>query len=208
MIFTTKAGENVRDDVKRSSGGGEYIQNVKDGKDLRVRFLQEPEDWVKYREHYSDDTKFVPCAGSEEECPACRSSNDKLKKSSRRYACNVLDVKEGKVIALKLPVDLANRVIAKCDRNGGTLLNRDLTLIRMGKGLDTTYDVEVEDKVQMDLTRFKTDWKDIEGLLEVAYNDTWGEDKPAEPVDRSKDLTVDDLNTPATEEPKEDEPNF
>jgi hypothetical protein len=172
--FGQKAGTNVREDVKRSSGqGGDWIRNVQDGKDLRVRFLQNPEEWVKYREHYSAETKFFPCT-SDDACPGCNSDSDQLKKSSRRYAAAVLDVKEAKVIALKLPVDLANRVIGKCDRNGGTLLNRDLTLIRTGKGLDTTYDVEAEDKTEVDLSRYSNDMPDIEGLLMKAFEDAFG----------------------------------
>lgn len=174
MAFGTKAGENVREDVKRSSGNGDFIKNVQDGKDLRVRFLQNPEEWTKYREHYSQETKFFPCKG--DNCPGCNSDSEQLKKSSRRYAAAVLDVKEAKVIALKLPVDLANRVIGKCDRNGGTLLNRDYTLIRTGKGLDTTYDVEQEDKTEVDLSRYSADIPDIEALLQTAYEDAFGKE--------------------------------
>lgn len=171
MAFGAKAGDNVREDVKRSSGNGNFLRNVQDGKDLRVRFLQNPEEWTKYREHYSQETKFFPCT-QDEACPGCNSDNEQLKRSSRRYAASVLDVKEAKVIGLKLPVDLANRLIGKADRNGGTLLNRDYTLIRTGKSLDTTYDVEQEDKSEVDLSRYEM--VDIEALLQSSYEEAFG----------------------------------
>lgn len=171
MGFGSKAGENVRDDIKRSSGQGNFMKNVQDGKDLRVRFLQDPEDWYKFREHYSEETKFFPCT-QDDACPGCNSDSEKLKKSSRRYAASVLDVKEGKVICLKMPVDLANRVTSKCDRNGGTLLDRDYTLIRTGKGLDTTYDVEAEDKTVIDVSRYEK--IDPEPLLVESFEEAFG----------------------------------
>ena len=182
MGFSEETGENVRDDVKRASGNGDWMRNVQDGKDLRVRYLQDPEKWKKFREHYSQETKFFPCLGKDKGCPGCNSDSDQLQKSSRRYCAKVLDVKEAKVIALKMPVDLANRVIGKCDRNGGSLLTRDYTLIRTGKGLDTTYDVEQEDKTEVDLSRYKVDADaiDVEKLLEDQYNESFGvtETKP------------------------------
>lgn len=172
MAFGTKAGENVRDDIKRSSGQGNFMKTVQDGKDLRVRFLQDPEDWYKFREHYSEETKFFPCT-QDDTCPGCNSDSEKTQRSSRRYAASVIDVKEGKVICLKMPVDLANRVTLKCDRNNGTLLDRDYTLIRTGKGLDTTYNVETEDKTNIDLSRYEK--IDAEALLVESYEEAFGQ---------------------------------
>jgi hypothetical protein len=183
MGFSEDAGSNIREDIKRSSGQGDWIKNLQDGKDLRVRFLKDPEQWKKYREHYSAETKFFPCSG--DKCPGCNSDSEQLRKSSRRYVATVLDVKEAKVIALKLPVDLANRLIGKADRNGGTLLTRDYTLIRTGKGLDTVYDVEQEDKTEVDVTRYLADAPDIEEMLVQAYEDAFGPTKwelPQPPV--------------------------
>lgn len=183
MQFGTKAGENVREDIKRSSGGGDWLKTVQDGKDLRVRFLQDPEDWYKFQEHYSDETKFFPCTQNNE-CPGCNSANEKMRKRSRRYAANVLDVKEGKVVALKLPLDLANRVTNKCDRNNGTLLDRDLTLIRSGKGLDTTYDVEMEDRQSLDLSRYEL--MEIEPMLANSFAEAFGTAKLEEVADAAQ----------------------
>lgn len=193
-MFSEDTGDNIRDDVKRASGQGDWIKSLQDGKDLRVRFLQDPEQWKKYREHYSQETKFFPCKGERNGCPGCNSDSDQLKKSSRRYVSKVLDVKEAKVIALKMPVDLANRVIGKADRNGGTLLTRDYTLIRTGKGLDTTYDVEAEDKSEVDLARYSTDAGsiDIEKMLQDQYEEAFGK-----PVGASVSTSEDSQETDA-----------
>lgn len=183
MGFGSKAGENVRDDIKRSSGQGNFMKTVQDGKDLRVRFLQNPEDWYKFREHYSDETKFFPCT-QDDTCPGCNSDSDKMRKSSRRYAASVIDIKEGKVVCLKMPVDLANRVTSKCDRNGGTLLDRDYTLIRTGRSLDTTYEVETEDKTDVDLSRYEL--VDPEPLLVESFDEAFGSAKRESLEDRKQ----------------------
>jgi len=177
--FSEIAGSNVREDVKRATGSGDFIRNLQDGKDLRVRFLTDPEEWAKYREHYSPEWKFFPCAG--DDCPGCKSDSEQTKRTSRRYVATVLDVEQAKVIALKLPVDLANRLIGKADRNNGTLKTRDYTLIRTGKTLDTTYDVEQEDKTDMDLSRYKNDLPDVEQLLIDSYNESFGKKEEEKP---------------------------
>lgn len=196
MKFGSKAGEKVRDDIKRSSGQGNFMKTVQDGKDYRVRFLQNPEDWYKFREHYSEETKFFPCT-QDDTCPGCNSDSEKLKKSSRRYAASVVDVKEGKVVVLKMPVDLANRVTNKCDRNRGTLLDRDMTLIRTGKGLDTVYDVEAEDPTKIDLSRYQT--IDPEPLLAESFAEAFGTDyleKIEDKADVQAEKVVDDTPAP------------
>lgn len=187
VSFASKAGPNVREDVKRSTGGGKFLRTIRDGKDCRVRFLQDPEDWFKYREHFSQATKFFPCT-NDSSCPGCSSDDEKLAKSSRRYIANVVIVAEkdakdeGQVALLKIPVDLANRLINKADRNGGTLLTRDYTLIRTGNSLDTTYDAEAEDKAPVNTEAFPK--LDPEPYLAEMFDSAWGTDKLEKIVDR------------------------
>lgn len=183
VTFGSKAGSNVRDQLKRASGNGQFLTTLKDGKDLRVRFLQNPEDWYGYREHYSQSTNFFPCT-QDDTCPGCNSESEQLQRSSKRYVASVLDVAQAKVVPLKMPIDLANRVTNKCDRNNGTLLDRDFTLIRTGKGRDdTTYDVEAEDKTPVDLSRYET--VDPEPILAQSFQETFGDGPPAPVVDTS-----------------------
>lgn len=192
VSFGSKAGSSIRQDLKNASGNGSFLRTLQDGKDLRVRFLQDPEDWYKYKEHYSQATKFFPCT-QDDTCPGCNSDSEQLQRASKRYAASVLDVEQGKVIPLKMPIDLANRVTNKCDRNGGTLLDRDFTLIRTGKGMnDTTYDVEAEDKTQVDLSRYEK--IDIEAILAASYNETFGDNPNPDPVvDTSPQATIVEL---------------
>lgn len=175
VAFGSKTGKSIRDDIKKASGGNNGLWTVQAGKDMRVRFLEDPEEWTKFLEHYSQGTKFFPCT-QDDTCQGCNSDNDQLKRASTRYAANVLDVKNARVIPLKMPIDLANRVINKCDRNGGTLLNRDFTLIRTGTGMnDTVYDVENEDRTEIDISRYRKDFKDIIKVLEDIYTGVWGD---------------------------------
>ena len=178
MQFGRRAGSQVEQSVKRSVSGGS-ITNLRDGKDLRVHFLQDPEDWHEYFEHYSDEAKFFPCTGDRDTCPGCTSASEKTQSASKRYLANVLDVNQGRVIIIKMPVDLADRLLNKRARNGGTLLDRDWTLIRIGKGFDTKYDVETEDKVALDLAAYEK--KDFEQALKEQFAGAFGEDYFSKP---------------------------
>jgi hypothetical protein len=77
----------------------------------------------------------------------------------------------GEVKALKIPSPLANRLVARADRNGGTLLNRDYTIIRRGNGLDTEYDVESEDKAPIDTSKYHGQFADVGAILEQQFNE-------------------------------------
>jgi len=142
--------KRLRKDMAKSTGGKAWIRGVKADEDLTVRFLTEPDEWYAYREHYDPDIHFFPCIGKDNDCPGCEHPSEKVQRTSRRYLANAVDVESGAVIPLKLTLDLATRLVARYERNGDTLRNRDYTLHRMGKGLDTTYDVTPEDKSKFD----------------------------------------------------------
>lgn len=185
VSFATKTGSNVRTDLRQATFSGDFLRIFKDGKDCRVRFLQDPENWLKYREHYSQATKYFPCT-QDETCPGCNSEDQRMRYPSRKYIAQALIVNEdgakdvGKVRALKLTVDLANRLVNKADRNGGTLLNRDYTIIRIGNDQNTTYDIEVEDKSDLDLSKYE--FVDAEKILEESYEAAWGKQEVSKPV--------------------------
>jgi hypothetical protein len=195
MVSFASKSADIRADLVRSTSGAQWLRTVRDGKDLRVRFLQDPEDWDKYKEHYGQSAGFFPCT-QDARCPGCTSDDERMKKASRRYISQVLIVQEegaqdvGKVAALKMPLDLANRVVNKCDRNGGTLLNRDYTLIRTGNGLDTEYDVEVEDKSTIDLNKFEH--VDVEGILTSMFESAWGAPSQPKPAKTEAKAEEDD----------------
>lgn len=194
----------LKKEFERSSGDRTWIKGVKANEDLTVRFLTEPDSWYAYREHYDPSVHFFPCIGKDNDCPGCEHDSDKVQRTSRRYLANVLDVENGQVLPLKLPLDLAQRLVARYERNGDTLLNRDYTLHRMGKGLDTTYDVTPEDKSQMDLSQYTL--IDLEKALVQQFEDAFDLDseeedevstppvrtKRASNVDTSSDMDEDD----------------
>lgn len=179
MVSFARRATNIHEDLKKPTGGNAgWLRNIRAGKDLRVRFLQNPDEWLEYREHYSQGTGFFPCGGDADFCGGCASLDDKLAKSSLKYIAQVLIQHEegakdiGEVRALKIPRTLANKLVARAERNGGTLLNRDYTLIRVGSGFDTEYDVESEDKSPVDLGRYTH--VDVDAIL----SQMWEENAP------------------------------
>jgi hypothetical protein len=190
-----KAGsvKRIQRDAERSSGDRTWVRYLKEGEDLTVRFLTEPDEWYSYREHYDPDRGFFPCIGKDSNCPGCEHVSEKVQRSSRRYLANALDVESGFVVPIKLPLDLANRLVARYERNSNTLMNRDYTLHRMGKGLDTTYDVTPEDKSKVDTSQYKP--LDLEKVLVQQFEETFDlNEDDDEPVayDTDSDLDEDD----------------
>lgn len=202
-----KAGSvsRLKKDMAKSTGGRTWIKNVRADEDMTVRFLTEPEDWYAYREHYDPDVNFFPCIGKDNDCPGCESESEKVQRTSRRYLSNAFDVENGAVIPLKLPLDLANRLVARYERNGDTLLNRDYTLHRMGKGLDTTYDVTPEDKSKFEVSKHQL--IDLEKALIEQFEDAFDieheEEETAPPPRSRRQSQVDDDDDLDNEVPSE-----
>lgn len=189
-----KAGSvsRLKKDFDRSSGNRTWVKSIPTD-DITVRFLTEPDEWYAYREHYSPDVHFFACIGKDNECPGCDSDSEKVQRTSRRYLANVLDVETGQVVPLRLPLDLANRLVARYERNGDTLTNRDYTLHRMGKGLDTTYDVTPEDKSDVDLSKYRDSMHDLEQVLIQQFEDAFDLDpEDEEPKPKGRNLDTDD----------------
>lgn len=178
-----------------------WIRFLKEGEDLTVRFLTEPDDWQWYWEHYSPEVNFFPCVGSH--CPGCNSENEQTQRASRRFLANVLDISTGQVVPLKLPLDLANRLVARYERNGNTLTDRDYTLHRMGKRLETTYDVTSESGPQpMDLSRYEL--ADLEQVLVGQFRDAFGMDDES-PEQDSAQPRLPESSEPAWEVDEDDD---
>lgn len=186
-----KAGSvsRLKKQMDRSSGNRTWIKSVPTD-DITVRFLTEPDEWYAYREHYDPGAKFFPCIGKDNDCPGCLHDSEKVQRTSRRYLTNALDVETGQVLPLKLPLDLANRLVARYERNGDTIVNRDYTLHRMGTGLDTTYDVTPEDKVEIDVSKYTL--FDLEKVLVEQFEDAFDlESSTEKEQDKSRDTSSD-----------------
>lgn len=169
MAFGQKTGslKNLKKTLAKG-GGGAYIKYIPKNGSMNVRFIQEPEEWVNYVEHF--DTmmrKSFPCNG-ESMCPGCSSGERK----SSRYLANAVDRDDkDRIIPLQMPKDLANRLVVRYERNG-TLTDRDFELSRSGEGLDTVYDLDamVVDRAKID----KFAPLDLLKVLEDAYNNVFG----------------------------------
>lgn len=161
----------------------DWLHSFKKG-ETKVRFLQECDDWILFREHYTIEGKSFPCTNSRETCPGCMSEIEKVNKSSRKYAANVLNLATGRVQAYKMPITLANRLTARAERNNGSIITRDYNIIRTGDGLETEYDVEQDEKYDIDINQYKSSFVDIEAILSESFQEVWGSvsevtDKPA-----------------------------
>ena len=92
---------------------------------------------------------------------------------SQRFLAQVVDRESDQVIALKMPKDLANRLVVRYERYQ-TIMDRDYEIMRSGKGLDTTYDVTPEPASEFDSSKYtKIDLLDI---LQTAYKSSMGND--------------------------------
>jgi len=148
----------LRESLKKGGGNSQYIKQVPANEIMIVRFLTEPDEWYGYYETYDTEIKrYYPLIEGVEKPEGAR--------VSYRYLAAVLDVDNDQVIPLKLPKDLANRLMMRYDRFE-TIMDRDYELSRMGEGLDTTYDVTPGDKVKRNLSKY--DVIDLDNVLTEA----------------------------------------
>lgn len=172
--------QKLRESLKKGGGGNsQYIKQVPANDIMTVRFLTEPEDWYGYYETYDTEIKrYYPLIEGVEKPEGAR--------VSYRYLAVVLDVENDQVVPLKLPKDLANRLIMRFDRYE-TLTDRDYELSRMGEGLDTTYDVTPGDKVARHLDKYTL--IDLDSVLTeaaaVVTGGTSSSEAPASPRERA-----------------------
>lgn len=155
--------KTLKDSLKKG-GNGTFIKYVpKDGA-ITVRFLQEPEEWMNYFEHYDTTLrKSYPCI--EDNCPGCMTDE----RRSSRYLANALDVENDRVIPMQMPKTLVSALVAMYDRLD-TLTDRDFELIRSGEGLDTTYNAIPEAPTPRKISKYESSMHDLQVVLDEAYN--------------------------------------
>lgn len=165
----------LREQLKKG-GGGTFIKNVPANDVMVVRFLTEPEEWYQYDEAYDPEVRrYFPLLEGMERTPDMR--------VSKRFLACVLDVTDDKVIPLKMPKDLANRVLMRYDRYD-TVMDRDYELSRMGEGLDTTYDCAPGDKVARNLKKYTL--LDLDDVIAKAADYATGNGSAAEDTSVAK----------------------
>lgn len=178
-------------DAPPAASNGNWLRNFQKG-ETTLRFLEDPEDWIQYKEHYKNKRSF-PCTGDTLACPGCTSDDEEVATRKTKYAANAWNVKAARVEPYRIPVSLANRLETRAERNDGTLGNRDYVIIKTGAGLDTEYDCDPEDKYEAPLAQYRKDAADIQVILRESYEEVWGaldssgsEDDQDEPARKSK----------------------
>lgn len=203
MAFGQRVGsmKTLKQTLQKGGGGNAWIKYIPKNGNLNVRFIQEPEEWVNYVEHYDMTLrKSYPCNG-EASCPGCNSGERK----SYRYLANAVDIESDRAIPLQLPKDLANRLVVKYEK-WGTLIDRDIELTRSGEGLDTVYDLDAGVPSRMKIDKYTP--LDLLKVLDDAFRDVFGggtdddeDEKPKAAVKmRAKSAAAAKVDDPEDEE--------
>jgi|KBSMisStandDraft_5_1062788.scaffolds.fasta_scaffold65631_5 hypothetical protein len=177
-----KSAEEAAEEPGRGGGGGNFIKYLKPG-DNTVRILQEPTEWKYYWEHFSPAGFSFPCPRDKDDpmemCPGCASDNEKMKKVNRRIAFNVLHSFNGNeyVDAMKIGPMVAEKLDNRYKRFG-TVTDRDYTITKYKTSSDR-WDFDVEGNTVTPVDLHKEEWKDIEALLQQAWDDAWGDPNQA-----------------------------
>ena len=161
MGFSKKIG-NVKNVSKGGGGGSDtWIKFIpKEGR-MKVRFLQEPEEWAGYLEVWDDTiNRGYPLPDGEQAPPDSR--------ASQRYLVNVVDVDNDKVVPLQMPKTLVKQLLSSYDIFG-TMLDRDYFLMKQGSGTDTTYSAAADAPSKINTKKYAKSMHDLEAVLEAAY---------------------------------------
>lgn len=171
-----KSKDEAAEEPGRTGGGGDFIKYLKEG-NTTFRILQEQDEWKYYWEHFSVDGYSFPCPRAVDDpiemCPGCSSDNEKTSKVSRKIAFNALHSFNGQeyVDVFKVGPMVADKLENRIKRYG-TITDRDYTVSKYKSSGDRwDFDVEGDTPTPVDLR--KEDWKDIEAMLQQAWDDAW-----------------------------------
>jgi hypothetical protein len=170
----------MKDSLK--SKGNPNIRNVPSEDSLTVRFLDEPEDWYGYYEHYVNGS-YQPCVS--DDCEGCNSNDPNEQRKNFRYLANGYVVDDQKVRAIKMPKSLVEQLVGYYEKKG-TIMDRDYELSRTGSGqMDTKYMASPESPVAMKLSRFEKQKFDLADVLDSLIGVADDDDEP-EPKKKPK----------------------
>jgi len=186
------------DDIKQqmTAGSDRYLQLKDDGDSKEIIFLQDPAEWVRFRQHRTgqgESFRGVPCVG--DGCPLCASGN----RPSSRAGIVVFDVKDKKNKIFWASGEVVADLLSKAVRRK-TLKDRIYTITREGTMLNTKYYFEREDeKVDKDLLKKQTGKKlmidpaeDLQQNLDSYYADDEGDEDEYDDEDEFDEIDDDD----------------
>lgn len=179
-------GQRKADAPPIMEGSGNYLRNFKDG-DTLIRFIEETDDWIVFREHYTTDRRSFPCTEDRDTCPGCTSDVESVQRANRKYATNVWLPKVDQVLPFRIPITLAKRVFSRAERNEGIVTNRDYVIMKSGKGMDTEYDIEADDKYAVDLKDLRSKAMNVQEILADSFNEIWGDKEDSAIVRKKED---------------------
>lgn len=179
-----KSAKEAAEEPSKGGGGGDFIKYLKEG-DNTFRILQEPDEWLYYWEHFSPAGFSFPCNDTDvanpnpEGCPGCSSDNERMKRANRRIAFNVLHAFNGVeyVDAFKIGPAVADKLDNRYKRFG-TITDRDYTITKYKTSGDR-WDFDVEGNTPTPVDLRKSDWRDIEAMLQQSWDDAWGDPNQA-----------------------------
>lgn len=160
----------LKKQLKKSSGGGKSAITwiSKEPGSMVVRFLEEPDSFIRYEDAWSDAkrTSFPYADGMVEGIDFTR--------KSWKYLANALDVENDKVVALQLNTTIVNRLVIKYEKYG-TITDRDYEIARYGEGRDgTEWDVSPESTQKRNLSKYTP--LDLHQVLKDRYDEVFSED--------------------------------
>lgn len=130
---------------KRGGGAGNRVK-VEDDKPNVLQFYVTPDEFEEYEQHgwqANGQWTFVPCAG--EGCPLCSNEDDKIRKTSYRFAAPVFDHKAKESKVLEGPQTMASVIFRRYERAPSKFLKRVWDITRFS-GTPTTFDAEVSEQ--------------------------------------------------------------
>ena len=189
--------QKLRQNLTAASGGGNSrkLLLVREDEPVKVRLLQNPDEWMIFYEHYVPDSKmFVPALDPD---PLSSHPDERVRRTSLRHMANVLNIETMQVQLLKMNQDLTNRLMMRFNRYE-TLTDRNYEIVRSGSGLQTAYDIEPDDVEPMDLSRFSSKLYDMTlFLLQEAdryhstdYADEYERNNGGNTLDEDSDATA------------------
>jgi hypothetical protein len=202
-----KSKDEAQEEPGRGGGGGDFIKYLKEG-NTTFRILQEQEEWKYYWEHFSPEGYSFPCPRDVDDpiemCPGCSSDNEKMKKVSRKIAFNALHSFNGTeyVDVFKIGPMVSDKLENRIKRYG-TITDRDYTISKY-KSSGDRWDFDVEGGTPTPVDLRKEDWKDIEAMLQQAWDDAWNSPEKkvwAEPEEPASRPRVSIAPAPQSEEP-------
>lgn len=193
----------VKQSLKKK--GSASIKIIPKENSITVRFLDEPEDWHGYYEHYVDGD-YRPCVT--DECPGCESDDPEEQRKIFRYLANAYVVDDQKVWAVKMPKSMVETLVQFYTKYKGTIRDRDYELARTGSGQnDTKYTALPDAPSSIKMSRFDSKKFDLGGILQAMVDGDVAEDEDEddEPV-KSKKKGKKSKKSDPWEDVKEDEP--